>query len=116
MTFGYTILRQIINFPFCEILKDTGLKATKVFYDEIAKYDFNNPVLTNDNYRFTQIVWRNTTQVGFGFTYSKNTINNNTYNCIWIVARYRPNGNNEATLSINVLPPIGYPDWEKVVG
>jgi hypothetical protein len=62
------------------------------------------------------MVWKNTTQVGFGFTLSSNTIDDHTYNCVWIVARYKATGNIKGAFWENVLLPIDYPDWSQVRG
>ena len=42
------------------------------WYDEINKYDFNNPGFISGTGLFTQIIWKDTIEVGFGFAKSSN--------------------------------------------
>ena len=39
-------------------------EAVRGWYSEISAYNFNNPLLTNANGHFTQVVWRASTQLG----------------------------------------------------
>ena len=39
-------------------------EAVRRWYGEITSYNFNNPLLTDANGHFTQVVWRATTQLG----------------------------------------------------
>ena len=55
--------------------------ATEGWYDEIKDYDFNNQGFSMECGHFTQVVWKESTKVGFGIA--------GTY----VVARYLPHGN-----------------------
>lgn len=44
----------------------TGARATNLWYDENKKFDWKNESFTPETERFTQMVWKNTTRVGFG--------------------------------------------------
>lgn len=68
----------------------TGKDAVERWYNEIAKYDFQNPVWSTEVGHFTQMVWRNTTQIGCAVAPCSQQ---NFYVC-----RYSPPGN------FNVVP------------
>ena len=78
-----------------------GEEVTSFWYKGNIKYDFRN--LNDNNYddieinNFTQLIWKNTKEVGFGFSYDKK---GNFY----VVANYYPCGNIEGQYQYNVLP------------
>ena len=78
-----------------------GESMTMSWYDEINKYDFNNPGFVSGTGHFTQIVWKDTKEVGFGYAISKNGI-------YYGVANYFPSGNinTKEDFSNNVLKNI----------
>ena len=59
---------------------------TMSWYDEINKYDFNNPGFLSEAGHFTQIIWKDSKEVGFGFAKSGNGI-------YYGVGNYYPAGN-----------------------
>ena len=59
--------------------------ATKAWYDEIKDYDYKNPGFAMDTGHFTQVVWKGTGKVGFGYASNGNTC--------YVTARYSPPGN-----------------------
>lgn len=61
--------------------------AVKMWYSEIKTYDYDTPGFSIDTGHFTQIVWRNTAEIGVGSC--KSLDGNLTY----LVARYYPPGN-----------------------
>ena len=63
-----------------------GDLMTMSWYDEIKEYDFNNPGFKSEAGHFTQIIWKDTKEVGFGFAKS----NNGVY---YGVGNYFPAGN-----------------------
>jgi hypothetical protein len=44
--------------------------ATQAWYDEIKDYDWENPGFSMETGHFTQVVWKGTTKVGFGYAQS----------------------------------------------
>ncbi|XP_055379616.1 uncharacterized protein LOC129610871 [Condylostylus longicornis] len=62
-----------------------GGTAVKSWYDEINNYNFNKPGFSSKTGHFTQLVWKNTKQVGVGMA-TKN-------GWIYIAANYSPPGN-----------------------
>ena len=74
----------------------TGEMATENWYSEIKNYDFKKDY-QKDTGHFTQIVWKDTTDVGFGIA-NKNSI-------YYVVAYYFPPGNFLGKYADNVLKP-----------
>jgi len=76
-------------------------KAVKAWYDEISKYDFNNPGFSSDTGHFTQVVWKGSKLLGIGV--KQHSDGNNV--CVIVVAEYFPAGNMnyKETFAENVL-------------
>lgn len=74
------------------------LEKKKFRYEEINKYKYNHPGYQKGTGHFTQIIWRETKQVGVAFARSADGRR------IYIVARYYPPGNFVQTISANVAP------------
>lgn len=81
----------------------TGARATNLWYDENKKFDWKSKSFKPETERFTQIVWKNTTKVGFGR--SKFTDGNGRI-CFVVVARYEPAAKIGEKILDNVLEPI----------
>lgn len=81
----------------------TGARATNLWYDENKKFDWKSKSFSPETERFTQIVWKNTTKVGFGR--SKFTDGNGRI-CFVVVARYEPAAKIGEKILDNVLEPI----------
>ena len=79
-------------------MKPTGKEMTKAWYDEINKYSFDSKKFISGTGHFTQIVWKNTKEVGFGIAQAKD----GSYFC---VANYFPCGNFLGEFDENVLKP-----------
>ena len=79
-------------------MKPTGRDMTKSWYDEINKYNFNSKQFIKGTGHFTQIVWKNSKQVGFGIAQAPD----GSYFC---VANYYPCGNFLGEFEDNVLRP-----------
>ena len=62
--------------------------ATNTWYQQISKFDYNNPKIDIKNSKFTQLVWKSTKKVGFGYAQK----NDGT---LFIVGRDEPAGNIE---------------------
>lgn len=78
-----------------------GKKICDEWYEEIKEYNFIN-MKKNDKEKvknFTQLIWKNSEQVGFGWA------NNNKGIC-YVVGIYYPCGNVEGKYQENVLPEI----------
>lgn len=86
------------NIYMCQGMKPTGRDMTKSWYDEINKYDFNSKQFIRGTGHFTQLVWKNSKEVGFGIAQS----DDGSYFC---VANYFPCGNYLGEFSENVLRP-----------
>ncbi len=76
----------------------SGEKVTEEWYSQIEKYNFENPRKKNSSSNFTQMIWRNTSYVGFG---CRKSLKSGYY---FAVAFYYPKGNIEGEYQDNVLP------------
>uniref|UniRef100_A0A1I8HKH3 Copine domain-containing protein n=1 Tax=Macrostomum lignano TaxID=282301 RepID=A0A1I8HKH3_9PLAT len=77
------------NFP--------GDVFTDMWYEEIDSYDWNSNEMQPECGHFTQLVWKSTTEVGFGRAVSDT-------GRVYVVGRYRPPGNYKGEFRKNVLP------------
>lgn len=88
------------------------VQSVQDWYDEIALYDFDNPGYQYDAGHFTQMVWKDSTQLGVGVAVAKT----DEYDAsrywykVYLVGRYAPGGNinTAAAFRENVLP-LGAP-------
>jgi glioma pathogenesis-related protein 2 len=71
------------------------------WYNEVKKYNYNNPVFQKETGHFTQVVWKSSTKLGMGLAAGKHGRSNAHY----CVAEYRPYGNYAGEFRENVLPP-----------
>ena len=71
-------------------------KICHMWYDEKNNYDFNSNNYNKDACHFTQLVWKNTEYVGFGYS-------NNNGGKVYFVAYYYPAGNIFNEFRTNVL-------------
>jgi glioma pathogenesis-related protein 2 len=71
--------------------------STKMWYDEVSAYDYNNPGFSMATGHFTQVVWKSSTKLGFGAT----TIGGYTVG----VCLYSAPGNYQGQFPANVLRP-----------
>ena len=76
-----------------------GAAAVDSWYDEIKDYDFKSGKSKNGGVvgHFTQLVWRDSTQLGIGVAKSAK-------NSIYVVANYHPGGNFNSNELNNVFP------------
>jgi uncharacterized protein YkwD len=73
-----------------------GRSVTDMWYGEIKKYSFPNGGFSMETGHFTQVVWKQTTQLGCGMTTCRGMD-------IW-VCEYDPPGNVQGMYRQNVLP------------
>jgi uncharacterized protein YkwD len=78
------------------LMSNIGESCTDLWYSEISDYDYNNPVFGYDTGHFTQVVWKDTKQMGCGFECSNNYCT--------ITCNYYPAGNYVGEFAKNVLP------------
>ena len=76
-----------------------GAAAVDSWYDEIKDYDFKKGKSKNGGVvgHFTQLVWKDSTQLGIGVAKSAK-------NSIYVVANYHPGGNFNHNELNNVFP------------
>lgn len=79
------------------LLEDPAKLVCGKWYSEITNYNFSAPGAQPNTKNFTQMVWKETKQIGMGLAYSKS---GSTY----VVVNYFPAGNDESRLTDNVLP------------
>uniref|UniRef100_A0A3P8WJH3 SCP domain-containing protein n=1 Tax=Cynoglossus semilaevis TaxID=244447 RepID=A0A3P8WJH3_CYNSE len=78
------IVMYIIIFV-CLFYPIIAKEAVDSWYSEVKDYNWNNPGLKSNTGHFTQVVWKETTQLGVGVA----TVGTRSY----VVAQYRPAGN-----------------------
>lgn len=71
--------------------------STKMWYDEVKDYDYNKPGFSSQTGHFTQVVWKKSQKLGFGYA----QVNGYTVG----VALYSPPGNYQGQFKENVLKP-----------
>ncbi|XP_057184904.1 uncharacterized protein glipr2 isoform X2 [Triplophysa rosa] len=78
--------------------KLTGCEAVESWYNEIKDYNFSRPGFSSKTGHFTQVVWKDTKELGVGLATDGNTI--------FVVGQYLPAGNisNAGYFERNVLP------------
>ncbi|MFB2880748.1 CAP family protein [Floridanema aerugineum] len=84
---------------------DLGKSAVKSWYDESSLYNYANPVFSSATGHFTQVVWKNSTQLGCGAAPGKATVNGRNFNAFYVVCHYAPAGNVQGQFASNVLTP-----------
>ena len=77
-------------------------QASLSWYGEMYDYDFQTGSSANGRMigHFTQLVWKSTTQVGFGWAKYRN----GDYEYDFVVAQYSPYGNYRGQYVANVMP------------
>ena len=78
----------------CQGTEATGEMATNDWYNEVKSHNFKKDFQKNTGH-FTQIIWKDTKEVGFG-----KASRGNTY---YVVANYYPPGNFLGKYQDNVL-------------
>uniref|UniRef100_A0A673ITX4 SCP domain-containing protein n=1 Tax=Sinocyclocheilus rhinocerous TaxID=307959 RepID=A0A673ITX4_9TELE len=80
--------------------------AVESWYSEIKDYNFSRPGFTSKTGHFTQVVWKDTNEVGVGLATDGNTT--------FVVGQYLPAGNisNAGYFERNVLPAGSKADFK----
>ena len=84
------------NLFACYGMKITGKMMTDDWYNEVNQYNFNNPGYISGTGHFTQIVWKGSKQVGFGYAQARDGY-------YYGVANYYPAGNFIGEFDSNVF-------------
>ncbi|XP_071759653.1 Golgi-associated plant pathogenesis-related protein 1-like isoform X1 [Centroberyx gerrardi] len=79
----------------------TGKEAVENWYSEIKDYSWSSPGFGQKTGHFTQVVWKDSTEVGVGLATDGRSV--------FVVGQYRPAGNMNVTdyFVKNVLPKAG---------
>lgn len=85
------------NLYMCGGYKITGKEMSQEWYNEIKDYDFRKTKPSSGTGHFTQVVWANSQEVGFGFAKAKD-------GSYYGVANYYPAGNYQGEYAENVKP------------
>ncbi|GFR67201.1 Golgi-associated plant pathogenesis-related protein 1 [Elysia marginata] len=75
-----------------------GAEPVKLWYDEIKDYDYNSPGFAPETGHFTQVVWKESTQLGMGKAKTPDGKN------VYAVGSYRAPGNKFGAYVENVPP------------
>jgi uncharacterized protein YkwD len=84
------------NLFACYGIKITGKMMTDDWYNEVSQYNFNNPGFVSGTGHFTQVVWKGSREVGFGFAQARDGY-------YYGVANYYPAGNYLGEFDSNVF-------------
>ena len=84
------------NLFACYGMKITGKMMTDDWYNEVDQYDFNNPGFSDGAGHFTQVIWKGSREVGFGFAQASDGY-------YYGVANYYPAGNYLGEFEDNVF-------------
>lgn len=80
---------------------DAGDIATNLWYSQARNYSYSDPRLNADTDTFTQVIWKDTKEVGIGCAKSSS----NPTGPMYVVALYKPAGNIPKLLRHNVFEP-----------
>lgn len=78
----------------------SGYEPVDSWYEEQKDYQYGIEPLDLRSSYFTQIVWKNTKEMGVAYSRDKN-------GCVYVIAKYYPPGNVVGHFIDNVLPPGG---------
>ena len=85
------------NLFACYGMKINGKTMTDDWYNEIDQYDFDDPGFVSGTGHFTQVVWKGSHEVGFGYAQARDGY-------YYGVANYYPAGNYLNEFEDNVFP------------
>ncbi|XP_059193410.1 Golgi-associated plant pathogenesis-related protein 1-like [Centropristis striata] len=89
---------NLYNMCSSTTIKLTGKEAVDSWYGEIKDYNWGNPGFSGQTGHFTQVVWKDSTELGVGMATNGNKV--------FVVGQYRPAGNmnRKEYFEQNVLP------------
>ncbi|KAI8129994.1 Golgi-associated plant pathogenesis-related protein 1 [Lucilia cuprina] len=73
------------NIYYCVNMEATAEQCVKSWYDEIKHYNFSKPGFSSQTGHFTQVVWKDSLELGVGIAKANNTT--------FVVCNYSPAGN-----------------------
>lgn len=79
--------------------------AVDDWYNEVKQYNYASPRFSSATGHFTQVVWKNSTQLGCGASRGVKTMNGRKFNAFYVVCQYNPPGNVSGQFPNNVLKP-----------
>jgi uncharacterized protein YkwD len=82
-----------------------GNKAVSDWYSEVKNYNYASPGFSSSTGHFTQVVWKDSTQLGCGAAQGTATMNGTKYNAFYVVCQYAAAGNVQEQFPKNVLQP-----------
>lgn len=80
-------------------------KAIDAWYNEVKLYNYANPGFSAATGHFTQVVWKDSIQLGCGLSKGTKTFSGTKYNAYYVVCQYNPAGNMAGKFPANVLKP-----------
>ncbi|XP_031733747.1 Golgi-associated plant pathogenesis-related protein 1 [Anarrhichthys ocellatus] len=89
---------NIFNMSSSAPIHLTGKEAVDLWYNEMKYYSWSNPGFSNVTGHFTQVVWKDSTELGVGMATDGKRV--------FVVGKYRPAGNMNMAgyFDTNVLP------------
>lgn len=75
-----------------------ALSAIDLWYEEVALYNFSSPGWSPITGHFTQLVWKDTKEIGIGVAYNEESL------AVYVVMNYWPSGNWPKGFVVNVSP------------
>lgn len=80
-------------------------EAVTSWYNEVSDYNYSNPGFASATGHFTQVVWKNSTELGCGAAEGTATLQGRNFNAFYVVCHYNPAGNVTGDFPNNVLQP-----------
>ena len=80
-------------------------QAVGAWYEEVEDYDYSKPGFSVDTGHFTQVVWKETTQIGCGVAQGPKVLAGRNATINYVVCHYAPHGNIYGDYPTNVLKP-----------
>jgi hypothetical protein len=79
--------------------------AVDSWYNEVSQYNYNHPGFSHETGHFTQVVWKNSHQLGCGTAQGIKQMDGHNYIALYVVCQYAPAGNVIGQFPQNVLQP-----------